>query len=281
MSMLPAGIMLYITDHCTLSCGHCFWHLHTEGRHRHMPMSIIEAALDECKSHNVFMVGVSGGDPVLHPEFLSVLQAIQVRRMLPLVGLTGVGIDRALARGIHAAGVPCVQVSIDGSTEEINRRYRGDGVLAQVVQSVEILQSESLNVNLAICLDRHNEDDLLNMLAAAATMGIYKVKVQMWRNPAPHSSLFSNEALDVASVNAAAECIRDFEAQRGLHDWVSYAGQPVDSRSLARQYHDSNLILFPDGSVLLDELAAPIGRFPDCSLEEVYGEYVTRAHSGD
>lgn len=266
--MLPPALMIYITDQCTLTCAHCFWRARSSDGPRHMPWRVIEGILEECRRNSVYMIGVSGGDPVLHPRFLDVLASIRSKGMMPLVGMTGVGVDERLAAGIYAAGAPSVQVSLDGSSENVNRRYRGDGSFDEIRRGIGTLQGAGLKVNLAVCVDRDNEDDVEGILEMAAAMGIFKVKLQVWRDPGRGLRLYPNEALDAAGREHVGRVVRGFEAKRGIHGWIQYAA--ADTTGHVQGYHDSNLIVFPDGEVMTDELGDPLGRYPDRSLEDIH-----------
>ncbi len=73
-------IQIDITNHCFLSCLYCSRynrHLRPDQR-RHMSLEQVEAALDSLKGWPK-MIGIIGGEPLLHPEFPQITKLIRKR----------------------------------------------------------------------------------------------------------------------------------------------------------------------------------------------------------
>lgn len=61
-------MLFTITEHCSLKCKHCFMEAEETGRHA--SREVVEAAVRFVKDMDLGRLGVSGGEPTEHPEFL-------------------------------------------------------------------------------------------------------------------------------------------------------------------------------------------------------------------
>ncbi|EOV9527566.1 radical SAM protein [Bacillus cytotoxicus] len=82
--LLPQSISLYVTYNCQLSCEHCF--LTQTGKLNKYTLDIesIKRVIDEAHKHNVFLVAISGGDPLLHPNIYEILEFLQQKGIVAL-----------------------------------------------------------------------------------------------------------------------------------------------------------------------------------------------------
>jgi sulfatase maturation enzyme AslB (radical SAM superfamily) len=123
---------------CNIACRHCFITCGPmEDRVRMMPRAEVGAALDEARTLGVKEIYFTGGEPMLHPEFLAVLaDALEVAPTSFLSN--GILIDRDAATRLRALfdrarySLDC-RVSLDGMSPAENDPVRGRGTFAQVV----------------------------------------------------------------------------------------------------------------------------------------------------
>lgn len=85
---LPFGISLYITYQCHLKCGHCFL-VQTDLLNKHeLSFEKIKSIIDDAYQHNVFLLILSGGEPLLHSGFSEIIEYARSKSILPLLGIT-------------------------------------------------------------------------------------------------------------------------------------------------------------------------------------------------
>ena len=75
---------LIITSLCNRACRFCFAkqrldELKQQKKNIHMPFEEIIAIFDYLKSSGVKVIGILGGEPTLHPRFISIIEAAQKR----------------------------------------------------------------------------------------------------------------------------------------------------------------------------------------------------------
>ena len=182
MNNIPICVVIYLTNYCSLKCKHCFLTQKDNLNKNMIDYNILKKVLDDLKENNVYMIAYTGGDPMLHPDIFKILNYTSELNMLPLLGISGIGITKEKAKKIYDSGVRCIQIGLNGSNNILNDEYRGIGTYDKVKESISILQGNGLNVNLSFCLDKKNYKDLINMLNFSNSVNAYKVKIEFWKN---------------------------------------------------------------------------------------------------
>src|SRR5262245_48967500 len=73
--MAVAVIGFHLTDRCQLDCQHCL--RDPAAKPRDIPLAILQKVLVEAKAvYSAAQVALTGGEPLLHPEFEAILDAI-------------------------------------------------------------------------------------------------------------------------------------------------------------------------------------------------------------
>jgi MoaA/NifB/PqqE/SkfB family radical SAM enzyme len=119
--------------------------------------------IDELYSLNTFEICLSGGEPLLFPEFDSVVNHIKLKGMRCSLMTNGHLIEKKIE---SVKKMDIVSVSIDGE-EEINDRVRGRGNYKSVLSALQILQSESIPVFLKVALHKYNVNSLEHIFELA------------------------------------------------------------------------------------------------------------------
>lgn len=78
---VPELVDLKITDYCPYGCEYCYQGSTTAGEHA--PLERVLEVLDALAEAGVLEVAIGGGEPTLHPDFLSILEAVDARGMVP------------------------------------------------------------------------------------------------------------------------------------------------------------------------------------------------------
>ena len=69
-----SGIAVELTNHCNLSCKHCFDRRHSAGGY--LNIGTLETILHTAKQHGFDYISLTGGEPTLHPEFQKILEMV-------------------------------------------------------------------------------------------------------------------------------------------------------------------------------------------------------------
>jgi uncharacterized Fe-S cluster-containing radical SAM superfamily protein len=132
----PGG-WVEVTDECDLHCPGCYRH-RLEG---HRPLEDIKEDIIACQRlTNCDRMGIAGGEPLIYPHIVEVVEFISKHKMKPMLLTNGTNLTRELAKELKKAGLAKFHFHVDsgmkrpgwtGKTEtEMNqlRQYFADFV---------------------------------------------------------------------------------------------------------------------------------------------------------
>jgi hypothetical protein len=96
-------------------------------------------------------IGVTGGEPFLHPELWTLLP--EMADILPVIVLSNGTMFHRTQNQSNLTGL-ChpnlqIQISIDSSTPEVHDRFRGEGSFRRAVQAIPILRQHGIAVRIS------------------------------------------------------------------------------------------------------------------------------------
>lgn len=131
----PLTCYLGATAGCNLACGHCQAGS-APGPLGALPLPLARRLFDELRGLGCGLVHVTGGEPMLHPDFLPALDLALERGLNVLLTTNGTLVTDALAEALAARALRCVSVSLDGPTPAIHDAVRGEGALARALEGL-------------------------------------------------------------------------------------------------------------------------------------------------
>jgi Fe-coproporphyrin III synthase len=167
------SIFLHITTRCNLSCKHCYI---VGPADCDLPVSLILRLIDEMQEHPCTSATLSGGEPLLHPEIMTILAYASRKTELQLL-TNGTLITEEWA-AILGQTISAVQISVDGSTRAVHDAIRGKGAFDGTMKAVERLQNAGLadRITLSATIMKQNLHDLPDIVALAERLGIPSVR---------------------------------------------------------------------------------------------------------
>lgn len=135
---LPVGMNLELTRQCPLRCPQCYCHLM---KGQHMPLETAEKWLHMAGELGCRQVSLSGGETMCYPWIYEVIGIARENGLTPDVALSGYGITEQTLDRLIDAGVGGIYASLNGPTEEINRKTR-DGY-SHAIKLLELLKKKN------------------------------------------------------------------------------------------------------------------------------------------
>jgi pyruvate-formate lyase-activating enzyme len=218
-SRLPPAVNLYITYHCHSNCSHCFL-VQSERINKHqLSKKEIFSIIDELSDHSVFLLIISGGEPLSHPDFFEIVRYADTKNMLPLVAITGTKVSDSDIRNYAAAGIPTVQLSLNAASPLLNDEIRGEGAFAEVLSTINRFKDVGINVNLAICLRQLNLVEIAEFFRLCLTLDVFRVKLGFCREFRSNPRV---KELDESQIQAVLGIARNFMQTHGLSRiWIA------------------------------------------------------------
>jgi MoaA/NifB/PqqE/SkfB family radical SAM enzyme len=162
-------VTLYVTDRCNSRCITCdYW------RHGGIDLSpaAVDALLPELKELGTELVLLSGGEPLLNPEWAEIAERLKSAGLEVWLLTSGL----ALAKHARRAAVifAAITVSLDGTDRETYAAIRGLDAFDKVCEGVRAAAG-AVPLNLRVTVQRANYRQLPAFVDLARTLGARQV----------------------------------------------------------------------------------------------------------
>jgi radical SAM protein with 4Fe4S-binding SPASM domain len=174
----PKNLTLMITDACNLRCPHCLLDCKGPGGVK-VPSDIITSIIDEFSGLGGETLHITGGEPLLHPDWYEILSHASKSPGLSEVVFQTNGAmitSQDIKKFKLLPDKTVIQISLDGSTPGTNDLIRGKGNFEAAIRAIKLLKDEDVGqrVHIAFTEMRHNYDDIPEMLKLADSFGVGK-----------------------------------------------------------------------------------------------------------
>ncbi|VVS91816.1 aldolase-type tim barrel [Desulfoluna spongiiphila] len=241
---------IHLTDHCNLSCRHCLFSCSPNTR-KSLSFEEVEALYRSTEALGTETYYITGGEPLLHPDFERICRLLLSKETTRLAILTN-GLllpDHLEFLGTLPKDRLHFQISVDG-LEENHDAMRGRGAFNRLLSIFNLLSEAGLNTSLAMAVHKGNVHQMADIVTLAGGFGIADVHY-LWLFAAgkardtshvPMDELFANlvqaetaaEPLGITIDNLKSMEARVFSSPGIRHDlgnagWESLAVGPDGS----------------------------------------------------
>lgn len=155
----------HITHACNLRCAHCYQAEYQS----HMPKEGLYEILDKftafiIEKNVVGQINLTGGEPLLHPEFLPLAKEIRRRGFRLGILTNGTLIDEKWAEELAKLHPVFVQISLDG-TGKTHDAIRGQGNFKKALKGVDYLKRRGVRVLVSFTAQKSNCHELPKLAA--------------------------------------------------------------------------------------------------------------------
>ena len=173
-----------LTTRCNLNCLHC---LRDRSLKADLPVELIAKVLREVKPYGIDMVGITGGEPLLHPRFKEVIELFVREGFLFSFVSNGMEapkfIDFLKSPEIKEK-LQLVAISLEGPDEETNDAVRGKGSFKKALKAVVGLKANKLPFAIKFSINALNYKKIEEMALFAGKLGAREVSFsQIYPSP--------------------------------------------------------------------------------------------------
>lgn len=140
LNLLPFNAYLNVTDHCNLTCKHCYYGSHPGLTHGLANMYLCRV-IDSLCNGGIDNLVIAGGEPLMRPGITGLLQYVKSKEFGEVTLLTNATIITPECAAVIAECTDVVNVSLDGPDEEMNAVIRGRGNFNKTIDGVRLLKS--------------------------------------------------------------------------------------------------------------------------------------------
>ena len=159
--------IIEITARCDLACPAC---IVNAGDGRDMSLPEFQRIVDslERAERQIGLLNISGGEPLLHPELLAMVDDALGRPSVVRVSISTNGLrllaDPHMLRELHERNV-CISLQLDGFTQRPYEVLRGRRLLADKLRILDLLAAEGISTSLTmVAAGAVNDDQFRRML---------------------------------------------------------------------------------------------------------------------
>ena len=178
----PYQMNLELTTRCPLRCPQCYCDL-TKGK----DLSLDEAIywLEEAARSNVCSINLSGGETLVYPHLTSLIAKCHELGLESNIAVSGYGVTRKKIQELLDAGLDHIYVSLNGSTEGINKKTRDGYTLA--ISTLQLLKDMSFEyVYINWVMHECNADDFSEMIRLAENYNVKELVVMVFKPDSSH-----------------------------------------------------------------------------------------------
>lgn len=173
-------IYYYLTAGCNLACRHCWLSPRLQdSTHSHEVLSpdIFKSTIEQAKPMGLTTVKLTGGEPLMHPQFHDILDFIREQGLVLNLETNGVLCTNKEAEAIASCKDPFVSVSLDGATIETHEKNRGiKGCFSKAIEGILNLVETGIHPQIIMTLLPHNIAEIEPLVRLAELMGAESVK---------------------------------------------------------------------------------------------------------
>ncbi|MFI4944824.1 MAG: radical SAM protein [Burkholderiales bacterium] len=167
----PLSASLELTYRCNWRCVFCYNPRHHD--QRGLATARWLSLLDELRALGTLYVALTGGEPLSHPEFLTIARGVRERAFALRILTNGALVTEALAEEIARLLPMAVELSLHGARAETHDRTTATpGSFAAMLRGLDRLRERGVPLVLKTPVTRLNEDELDGIRAIADARGI-------------------------------------------------------------------------------------------------------------
>lgn len=168
---IPLSGTFELTPLCNMNCRMCYVRMSREQQEAAHPLVRRDAWLDlarQAKEQGLLYLLLTGGEPLLHPDFREILTALHRMGLLVSVNTNGTLIDEEVVQWLRQAPPVRMNVTLYGASDETyDRLCRNPQGFTQVTRAIRLLRDAGISVKLNCSLTPYNAADLEGIFAYA------------------------------------------------------------------------------------------------------------------
>ena len=230
-------LYFYLTEGCNLACRHCWLapKFDPDGSKSSMlPLGIFQKAIEEAIPLGLQTVKLTGGEPLLHPDFNAMLDFISKKGLGLTLETNGILLSPKIAGAIAKQNNPFVSVSLDGADAKTHDRIRGvDGAFNKAISAVQSQVEYGTKTQIIMSIMQSNADQLEAMIELAESLDADSVKFNIIQPTGRGETFF--DGVKGLEVEKLIELGRWVETELAMQtDMELYFDHPAAFRSLRR-----------------------------------------------
>ena len=173
-------LYFYLTEGCNLACRHCYLSpkFDPDGKkHPVLPLKLFKVAINEALPLGLNGVKLSGGEPLLHPDILTMLDILNQEKISLVLETNGVLSTREIIKAIARLDSPFVSISLDSADDETHDTIRGvKGAFKKATTAIRTFADNGIMPQVIMSIMQVNAQHVEPVIELAEELGASSVK---------------------------------------------------------------------------------------------------------
>ncbi len=173
----PLSLLAEITHRCPVHCIYCSNPVELARREDELPTDVWLRVLDEAAELGVLEIHLSGGEPLVRPDLVVLVERATSRELYSNLITSGVGLTSARAAALREAGLGSVQLSVQAADSALSQRIAGGDFWERKMGAARAVRDAGLPLSMNFVLHRHNLHQVIALLDLALRLGAERVEL--------------------------------------------------------------------------------------------------------
>jgi len=219
----PLRMEIELTALCNWNCGFCYnvWKIDPSLSERetqllvkrmsqkHLPTATALSVIDECHEKGCMVLRYSGGETMLHPDLMRILEHGGRRKMFQVLFTNGHFLTAETGDRLAAANVRVVLISLHGTGSLHDALTGRKGARSLAMRAIDVCLERGIEVVVELTLVRENLQDVLSVAQAVYDRGVREFRVMRYVGRGKEDECY---AVDPSEVVPLMLQLRDLEA---------------------------------------------------------------------
>ena len=220
----------YLTHGCNLACRHCWlspeFQKNDGSTGGHLDFNLFKQAIDEGIPLGLGSAKLTGGEPLLHPDFVRMVDYLNEKEIRVTIETNGTLLTKDLAVYLKENSTAWfISVSIDGANAQTHDRFRGvKGAFDKSTRAIRYLSEAGYKPQLIMSIHEGNVSEIEETVRLAESLGAGSVKFNLIQ-PTGRGKLMQkrHEVLDIHRLIEIGDWIeRDLQKRTSIPLYYSW-----------------------------------------------------------
>ncbi len=180
-SLFSCGVFVVsITARCNFSCPHCLrdYNYKKDSTIKDIPISVFETILREGRKINFKWISLSGGEPILHPQFEKLIELIVRYGYRFNFTTNGWFYDKYwFVLNQYRKNLELIFLSLDGATAEVHDSVRDKpGSFDRAIEAAKFFKENNVPIVVSTVFTKKNYHQLEEMVNLCLRLGVRRMK---------------------------------------------------------------------------------------------------------
>jgi len=173
----PTTLLAELTHRCPLRCPYCSNPLDLIRADSELTTADWKRVFTEARALGVLQLGLSGGEPLVRKDLEELAAHARGLGLYTTLVTSGLGLTRARAERLRAAGLEHVQISIQDADTESAERIAGVSSVKQKRAAAVLVRELGFAFTVNVVLHRANLDRIGEIIDLAASLGADRLEL--------------------------------------------------------------------------------------------------------